>query len=88
MGRESINTEIVTLSRHLSEEQAKHKEATGDFTYVDWEMLKFVRPQLTLHPRQSAMPRAPILFQVDSLLHPTSLADQPVRPRWLFQHHR
>lgn len=38
VGRESINTEIVTLSRHLSEEQAKHKEATGDFTYVEWGM--------------------------------------------------
>jgi fructose-1,6-bisphosphatase I len=31
---EKINTEIVTLSRYLSEEQTKHKEATGDFTYV------------------------------------------------------
>ena len=31
---EQINTEIVTLSRYLSEEQTKHKEATGDFTYV------------------------------------------------------
>ena len=29
---EKINTEIVTLSRYLSEEQTKHKEATGDFT--------------------------------------------------------
>lgn len=33
-GTEKINTEIVTLSRHLSEEQVKHKEATGDFTYA------------------------------------------------------
>lgn len=32
IGRETINTEIVTLSRYLSEEQAKHAEATGDFT--------------------------------------------------------
>lgn len=31
---ESINTNIVTLTRFLTEEQAKHKEATGDFTYV------------------------------------------------------
>lgn len=30
---EKINTSIVTLSRFLTEEQAKHKEATGDFTY-------------------------------------------------------
>jgi fructose-1,6-bisphosphatase I len=29
---ETINTDIVTLTRFLTEEQAKHKEATGDFT--------------------------------------------------------
>lgn len=29
-----INTEIITLTRFLTEEQAKHKEATGDFTYA------------------------------------------------------
>lgn len=29
-----INTDIVTLTRFLTEEQAKHKEATGDFTYA------------------------------------------------------
>lgn len=33
-GQEKINTEIVTLTRFLNEEQTKHKEATGDFTYV------------------------------------------------------
>ncbi|KAK5174269.1 Fructose-1,6-bisphosphatase [Saxophila tyrrhenica] len=33
-GRESINTEIVTLTRHLNEEQTKHREATGDFTLL------------------------------------------------------
>lgn len=31
---EKINTNIVTLTRFLNEEQAKHKDATGDFTYV------------------------------------------------------
>ena len=31
---ESINTDIITLTRFLTEEQTKHKEATGDFTYV------------------------------------------------------
>lgn len=31
---EKVNTNIVTLTRFLTEEQAKHKEATGDFTYV------------------------------------------------------
>jgi fructose-1,6-bisphosphatase I len=34
VGTERINTEIITLTRFLTEEQTKHKEATGDFTYV------------------------------------------------------
>ncbi len=29
---EQVNTNIVTLTRFLTEEQTKHKEATGDFT--------------------------------------------------------
>jgi fructose-1,6-bisphosphatase I len=28
----SVNTNIITLTRFLTEEQSKHKEATGDFT--------------------------------------------------------
>ena len=32
VGKESIKTDIITLTRYLTEEQAKHKEATGDFT--------------------------------------------------------
>lgn len=32
--QEKINTDIVTLTRFLTEEQAKVKEATGDFTCV------------------------------------------------------
>ena len=35
MGNEKINTDIITLTRFLTEEQSKHKEATGDFTYVN-----------------------------------------------------
>jgi fructose-1,6-bisphosphatase I len=31
--QEAINTDIVTLTRFLTEEQTRHKEATGDFTY-------------------------------------------------------
>lgn len=31
-GDEAINYNIVTLTRFLTEEQAKIKEATGDFT--------------------------------------------------------
>jgi fructose-1,6-bisphosphatase I len=29
---EKVNTHIITLTRFLTEEQSKHKEATGDFT--------------------------------------------------------
>jgi fructose-1,6-bisphosphatase I len=32
VGTERINYDIITLTRFLTEEQAKHKEATGDFT--------------------------------------------------------
>lgn len=34
---EQVNTDIITLTRFLTEEQAKHAEATGDFT---WELLR------------------------------------------------
>ncbi|KAI6928858.1 hypothetical protein KC337_g11962, partial [Hortaea werneckii] len=33
-GQEKINTDIITLTRWLTEEQHKHKEATGDFTLL------------------------------------------------------
>jgi len=33
-GTEKINTDIVTLTRFLTEEQTKHHEATGDFTLL------------------------------------------------------
>lgn len=35
IGGEKINTDIITLTRFLTEEQTKHKEATGDFTYMN-----------------------------------------------------
>ncbi|KAL9098201.1 MAG: hypothetical protein Q9163_006094 [Psora crenata] len=34
VAQEKINTDIVTLTRFLTEEQRKHKEATGDFTLL------------------------------------------------------
>lgn len=34
VGQENINTDIVTLTRFLTEEQLRVPEATGDFTYV------------------------------------------------------
>jgi len=39
-GTEKINTDIISLTRFLTEEQAKHKEATGDFTSVDSSSVK------------------------------------------------
>lgn len=40
--QEKINTNIVTLTRFLTEEQSKHKEATGDFTYALTEYFPFL----------------------------------------------
>jgi fructose-1,6-bisphosphatase I len=37
---EKVNTDIVTLTRFLTEEQAKHKEATGDFTWAKFPQLQ------------------------------------------------
>lgn len=34
VAQEKINTDIITLTRFLTEEQTKIKEASGDFTYV------------------------------------------------------
>ena len=39
VAQEKINTDIVTLTRFLTEEQAKHKEATGDFTFVPFHLV-------------------------------------------------
>ena len=56
VGKESINTEIVTLTSFLNEEQTKHKEATGDFTYVQApQPLIFNRLLIDTLPDYSAM---------------------------------
>lgn len=34
LGHEEIKYDIITLTRHLTEEQVKHPEATGDFTLL------------------------------------------------------
>lgn len=34
VGQENINTDIITLTRFLTEEQTNYPEASGDFTYV------------------------------------------------------
>lgn len=50
---EAINTDIITLTRFLTEEQAKHKEATGDFTYGSLHNLR-VTAMLISHVDYSA----------------------------------
>lgn len=82
---EKVNTNIVTLTRFLTEEQAKHPEATGDFTY-DAAYLGFHDTKLTI-AFQPALPRSPVLFQVHRLLHPTRHPRQPDRSGWFLQHH-
>lgn len=54
VAQEKINTDIVTLTRFLTEEQSKHKEATGDFTYgfsirPVFDTLSIVIPFADLH---------------------------------------
>jgi hypothetical protein len=83
---EKVNTDIVTLTRFLTEEQAKHKEATGDFTYKSRPSLPGSNWELTR--LQITLPCSPILLQIDCILHPKSNFDQPYRPRRLKQHHR
>lgn len=56
---EKVNTNIVTLTRFLNEEQTKHKEASGDFTYT-FSILFF---SFSL-PR----PQCHMLTKLDSLL--------------------
>lgn len=82
---EKINTDIVTLTRFLTEEQAKHKEATGDFTYAKTTSLSLAD---ILTRIQTSLPCLTILLQVDSLLHPPIDSHQPYWPRRLEQHNR
>lgn len=55
-GAEKINVDIVTLTRFLTEEQVKHKEATGDFTYGTALRTSDVQPADLLLPDYYAMP--------------------------------
>jgi hypothetical protein len=79
---EKINTDIVTLTRFLTEEQTKHKEATGDFTFVPSRLL--VIPKLTF--LQTTLPRPPILLQIHRVLHPTSHPNKPHWTCWIKQY--
>ena len=40
-GQEKIQTDIMTLTRFLTEEQTKHKDATGDFTLVGCALMYY-----------------------------------------------
>jgi fructose-1,6-bisphosphatase I len=54
VGAEKINTEIITLTRFLTEEQAKHKEATGDFTLL-CHALQFAFKSISYYIRRATL---------------------------------
>ncbi|KAF1813809.1 inositol phosphatase [Eremomyces bilateralis CBS 781.70] len=54
VGTENINTEIITLTRFLTEEQTKHKEATGDFTLL-CHALQFAFKSIAYYIRRSTL---------------------------------
>jgi len=51
---EKINTEIITLTRFLTEEQTKHKEATGDFTLL-CHALQFAFKSIAYYIRRATL---------------------------------
>ncbi|ROT34920.1 inositol phosphatase [Sodiomyces alkalinus F11] len=51
---EKVNTNIVTLTRFLTEEQTKHKEATGDFTLL-CHALQFSFKSIAYYIRRSTL---------------------------------
>jgi len=54
VAQEKINTDIITLTRFLTEEQAKHKEATGDFTLL-CHALQFSFKSIAYYIRRSTL---------------------------------
>ncbi|KAK5113771.1 hypothetical protein LTR62_003155 [Meristemomyces frigidus] len=54
MGAEKINVDIMTLTRFLTEEQTKHKEATGDFTLL-CHALQFSFKQIAYYIRRASL---------------------------------
>jgi fructose-1,6-bisphosphatase I len=51
---EQINTNIVTLTRFLTEEQTKHKDATGDFTLL-FHALQFSFKSIAYYIRRASL---------------------------------
>ncbi|GKZ29477.1 fructose-1,6-bisphosphatase [Aspergillus brasiliensis] len=54
VGQENINTDIVTLTRFLTEEQAKVPEATGDFTLL-CHALQFAFKSIAYYIRRASL---------------------------------
>ncbi|KAA8648711.1 hypothetical protein EYZ11_009701 [Aspergillus tanneri] len=54
VGQENINTDIVTLTRFLTEEQAKVAEATGDFTLL-CHALQFAFKSIAYYIRRASL---------------------------------
>ncbi|KAF2103824.1 fructose-1,6-bisphosphatase [Rhizodiscina lignyota] len=54
VGQEKINLDIVTLTRFLTEEQTKHKEATGDFTLL-CHALQFAFKSIAYYIRRATL---------------------------------
>lgn len=89
VAQEKINTDIVTLTRFLTEEQSKHKEATGDFTYVFDLLFMSIRfPTMLIFVSKPAMPCSTVLLQIHRLLHPPSQSHKSQRSCWFIQQHR
>ncbi|KAI9659743.1 MAG: Fructose-1,6-bisphosphatase [Alyxoria varia] len=54
VGHENINTEIITLTRFLNEEQVKHAEATGEFTLL-CHALQFAFKSIAYYIRRASL---------------------------------
>lgn len=85
----TINTNnIVTLTRFLTEEQTKVKEATGDFTYVlrmnEYEQA-YMNFYLHTEKLQITLPCSPVLVQGHFVLYPSSYINKPDRFGWTIQ---
>jgi len=78
-GQERINIDIITLTRFLTEEQAKHKEATGDFTFVDSlysriSQTNILLPRLLCHALQFSFKSIAYYIRRATLINLTGLA--------------
>ena len=88
VAQEKVNTDIVTLTRFLTEEQTKHKEATGDFTYVIHSSATSIRPcTMLILISKATMPCSAVLLQIHCLLHPPSQSHKPKRSCRFIQQH-